>query len=111
MKLLIDQNISVQIIESISDMFPDSVHVNHLELNLESDLYLWKYALKHELTLVSTDKGFFNLSFLHHPSPKVIFVSGDMINSTKLEWALRINENAIEEFSKSKTLSCLELKL
>ena len=111
MKLLIDQNISSQIIDSIQDVFEGSVHVNQLEFTNMTDYTLWNYALENDFVLVSTDKAFFNYSIISDKLSKVVYVGGGLINNTKLEWVLRINEQVLTQFKQAESLTCLELNI
>jgi predicted nuclease of predicted toxin-antitoxin system len=111
MKLLIDQNISKRIIESISDTFSDSIHVNSIASTTSTDNELWDYALKNEFILVTTDSDFFNHCIISDQSPKIILVQGEVITSNKMEWALRINQEAIEQFIDEDPANCLTITI
>lgn len=111
MKFLIDQNISKRIIESISDISPEAMHVKDLEYYDRSDFELWDYALKNNSILISTDKEVFDRSILSNPSPKIIYVEGDVITTNKMEWAIRINLETIEHFLDEESTTCLILKV
>ena len=111
MKFLIDQNISKRIIESISDISPEAMHIKDLEFSDSSDFDLWAYALKNNFILTSTDKEVFNRSIISNPSPKIIYVEGDVITTNKMEWAIRINQETIEQFLEEKSTTCLILKV
>lgn len=111
MKLLLDQNISQNIISSIADIYPDSSHINTLELTDKSDLAIWEYALKNDYILVTTDSTFFDKNVLSEKSPRIICVHGESITTTKMEWIIRVNENAISQFSETNEPSnCLMIK-
>ena len=111
MKLLIDQNISKKIIESINDTFTDSIHVNSITPTVNSDEELWEYAIKNDFILLTTDSDFFNQSIVSEQSPKIILVQGEVITSNKMEWALRVNQVSIEQFIAEDPANCLTINI
>ncbi len=44
MRLLLDQNLSVRLIERLADVFPDSSHTALIGFEREADLEVWQYA-------------------------------------------------------------------
>ena len=111
MKLLIDQNISKRIIDSINDTFSDSIHVNSIADTTNTDNELWDYAIKNNFILVTTDSDFFNHCIVSEQSPKIILVQGEVITSNKMEWALRVNQVAIEQFIAEDPANCLTINI
>jgi predicted nuclease of predicted toxin-antitoxin system len=111
MKLLIDQNISKRIIDSIIDIFPGSMHIKDVQLSDYSDLEVWNYALKNNLILVSTDPEVFDRCVLSSNSPKTLYVVSETITTNKMEWALRINQEDIERFCIEDPASCLRIQV
>lgn len=110
MKLLIDQNISKRIIASITDIFPDSVHVVDVSLSDASDLEVRNYAYLNQYILVTTNNEFFDLNMLLENPPKIIHIKGNHVTSNKLEWALRVNQEGIESFYSDSPTTCLSIK-
>ncbi len=111
MKLLIDQNISRRIIESINDIFSDSMHVNSMDSTTKTDIDLWDFAIKNEFCLVTTDSDYFNHCIISEESPKIIYVQGEVITSNKMEWTLRVNQEAIEQFITEDSANCLTINM
>ncbi|UTW66119.1 DUF5615 family PIN-like protein [bacterium SCSIO 12643] len=111
MKLLIDQNISKRIIDSISDIFPGSLHITGTQLSNYSDLEVWNYALKNDFILISTDPEVFDRCVLSEDSPKTVFVFSEIMTTNKMEWALRINQEDIERFYNEDPASCLRIQV
>jgi len=109
MKLLIDQNISKRIIESIQDVFPKSIHITDLKLGDASDIEVWEYALKNNFVLISTDIDVVDRCVISDKAPKTLFVKGDFLTTTKMEWALRINEDIIRNFYSDAPETCLQI--
>ena len=58
----------------LSDVFPGSVHVRDVGLARATDAATWGYAREHDLTIVSKDSDFHQVSFLRGPPPKVIWI-------------------------------------
>ena len=110
MKLLIDQNFSKKVIESLGDLYPNSEHVSNLESIQLTDYNIWKYAFDKDLVLITTDSGFFNYSILADKAPKTIYINGDIITTNKLEWILRVNNEAIKSFVKEDPSICLTIQ-
>jgi len=111
MKLLIDQNISKRIIESISDAFSESIHVTAIQTDTNTDMDIWNFAIKNQLTLVTTDSDFFDLNVISDKSPKIIYVQGEVISTNKMEWALRVNQETIEQFLSENPATCLTINI
>lgn len=51
MRLLFDQNLSHRLIALLEDIFPDSLHVRHLDLHKADDSVIWEYALANNLVI------------------------------------------------------------
>ena len=72
MRLLLDQNLSHGLVRSLSDVFPDSVHVHDVGLTRADDDAVWAHATPHGLIIVSKDSDFRQRSFLHGAPPKAM---------------------------------------
>jgi predicted nuclease of predicted toxin-antitoxin system len=62
LKLLVDENLPPRLVRDLADLFPDSVHVAPLGLGSTPDALIWEYARAHDLTFLTKDKDFANLS-------------------------------------------------
>ena len=51
MKLLIDQNLSPRLVNSLSDIFPESTHVYEIGLGEADDSEVWEYANQNNYTI------------------------------------------------------------
>ncbi len=58
MRLLWDQNLSPRLVNSLADLFPDSVHVRDLGMARADDDRVWVFAAKHGCAIVSKDSDF-----------------------------------------------------
>ena len=74
MKLLLDQNLSHRLVESLGDLYPDAIHVRSVGLPHAMDEDVWAYARKHGYTIVTKDGDFSGRAFLFGPLPKVIWI-------------------------------------
>ena len=75
MKLLFDENLSRRLVRRLAVLYPDSQHVDLVELKGQSDLELWEHAARHGFTSVSKDNDFRQLSFVRGQPPKVVWSS------------------------------------
>lgn len=74
-KLLFDENLSPRLVNLLQSQFPDSQQVDAAGLRGSPDARVWQYAKEHGFTIVSKDNDFRQLSFLHGPPPKVVWLS------------------------------------
>lgn len=109
MRLLFDQNLSYKLVDSLSDLFPDSTHLRLLELEEANDHTIWELAKKEDYIIVSKDSDFHQFSFLYGPPPKVIWISRGNCNTTEIETVLREHRDDIEKFVKNPESSFLEI--
>ena len=63
MRLLFDQNLSPRLDETLQDLYPESLHVRVVGLESADDAVVWQYAKEYDLTIVSKDSDFRQLSF------------------------------------------------
>ncbi len=54
MKLLLDENLSPRLVALLSDVYPDSQHVEDVGLGETDDAQVWAYAETHGFAIVST---------------------------------------------------------
>jgi predicted nuclease of predicted toxin-antitoxin system len=72
MKLLSDENLSPKLSNSLSDLFPNSLHVRDLGMKATIDPIVWDYAKDNNLMIVSKDADMHDLSLVFGSTPKVI---------------------------------------
>jgi predicted nuclease of predicted toxin-antitoxin system len=73
-KLLFDENLSPQLIGLLSDLYPESTHVDQCGLGGNNDTAIWEYAKANGFTIVSKDSDFEERSILLGAPPKFIWV-------------------------------------
>jgi len=99
MKLHFDQNLSPRLVQVIEDLFPGSVHVREVALQMADDDQVWTYAATNGLAIVSKDSDFHQMSFvLGHP-PKVIWIRHGNCSTSEAARILRYHVDAIREFN------------
>ena len=64
MKLLLDQNLSPKLVESLKEIYPDSVHVKDIGLDRAFDDDIWIYANVNNFIIISKDADFAERSLL-----------------------------------------------
>ncbi len=68
MRLLFDQYLSHNLTRSLSDIFPECVHVREIGMSKASDAEIWAYAKEDGFTIVSKDSDFQQRSLLWQSS-------------------------------------------
>ena len=101
MKLLFDQNLSPELKDELRDLFPGSVHINHVGLRDACDPAIWKYARSRAFTIASTDSDFRTLSRkLGHP-PKVVWIRPGNLETQEIVRMLREQHHDLHAFDKN----------
>jgi predicted nuclease of predicted toxin-antitoxin system len=108
-KLLLDENLSDRIIQSISDLYPNSEHVKTLRMINTDDAVIWEYAKANNFTIVSKDSDFHQRSLLYGYPPKFIYLRIGNSPTSKIIQILRDNFDMIMRFASSETESILVL--
>ena len=109
MKLLFDQNLSRKLVIQLSDIFPDSSHVQFHQLSETSDTEIWEFARVQDFCIVTQDADFAERSRLYGAPPKILWLRCGNAPTKQVAALLRLGSETIEEFLSSSTLHCLEL--
>jgi predicted nuclease of predicted toxin-antitoxin system len=109
LKLLLDENLSPRLIASLSELYPESRHVEGCGLISASDDEVWSYAAKNGFSIVSKDSDFSERSALHGSPPKVIWLRLGNCTTDQVESVLRDAFASIQAFLSGKEESCLVL--
>lgn len=109
MKLLLDENLSPRLVELLSDLYPDSVHVHECGLGSSTDATIWEYAKTNGFTIVSKDSDFEERSILFGFPPKVIWLRVSNCTSAEIASLLRSASPEIERFVREAQETCLAL--
>lgn len=109
MKLLFDQNLSPHLVDSLTDIYPNSSHVALLGLDRASDEQIWKYARDHSYIIVTKDADLNELSLLRGFPPKVIWLRLGNCATRRIESVLRAHENALIGLNEDASTGILTL--
>lgn len=109
MKLLLDENLSDQIISQIIDLYPNSEHVKTLALTSSDDAIIWEYAKANDFIIVSKDSDFHQRSLLYGHPPKFIYLRIGNSPTSKIVQILRDSFDIITQFEQSEIESLLVL--
>jgi predicted nuclease of predicted toxin-antitoxin system len=82
----------------LADVYPRSIHVGDVGLLGASDLAIWQHAREKGLILVSKDEDFHQLSVLHGPPPKVIWIRLGNCSTEHVIRLLRERHGEIQAF-------------
>jgi predicted nuclease of predicted toxin-antitoxin system len=110
MKLLLDENLSSQIIRKIIDLYPDSAHVKNLALKNTDDSVVWEYAKTNNFIIVSKDADFYQHNLLYNNAPKLIYLWIGTSLTVEVVEILRDNFDTICQFESSESASILVLE-
>ena len=84
MKLLLDQNLSRNLVRRLQAFYPDTTHVSLVGLETATDREVWEYAREHGYAIASKDSDFRQLAFLFGPPPKVVWLRVGNASTTTL---------------------------
>ncbi|CAN5120174.1 DUF5615 family PIN-like protein [soil metagenome] len=108
MKLLFDQNLSFRLCEAISEMFPGSIHVRDVGMDVAGDRAIWKFAEGNGYTIVSQDADFAEIAILLGGPPKVIWIRAGNLPWVEIAALLRRYAGIIAAFDDDEAV-CLEI--
>ena len=98
MKLLFDQNLSLNLAKYFEWYFNASQHLQDLCLDASDDHTVWEFAKKNEFTIITKDSDFNNLvSFLGFP-PKVIWLRRGNCSTKIIREIINENLDTIKAF-------------
>ena len=86
-RLLLDENLSPRLVALIADLLPGSAHVRDVGLARADEATVWAYARESGFAVVSKDGDFRQMSCLHGPPPKVIWMR---VGNCSTDQALRL---------------------
>jgi predicted nuclease of predicted toxin-antitoxin system len=109
MKLLLDQNLSPDLVAQLTDLYPGSAHVYPLGLDRASDDAIWHYARQNDFIIVSKDADFSERSILLGPPPKVIWIRRGNCSTRQVLEILRRHYEDIKALAEDEQVAFLEL--
>jgi predicted nuclease of predicted toxin-antitoxin system len=108
-KLLFDENLPSQLVESLSDVYPGSAHVHRCGLGSASDEAIWEFAKISGFTIVSKDSDFEERSVLAGTPPKIIWMRTGNCASAHVAALLRSAVVQVNRFIEEDDETCLIL--
>jgi predicted nuclease of predicted toxin-antitoxin system len=108
MKLLVDENISYRILNSVSSIFPESIHVSK-EGKLKSDVEIFQYARNNNFTILTFDEDFYDLQLLKGFPPKIVWLRSGNITNLSLINKIIAKRDEMELFLKNPEVGILEI--
>ncbi len=109
MRLLFDQNLSRKLVTRLSDIFPDSSHVQFHGLAEKTDTEIWEFAKINDFCILTQDADFAERSRLYGSPPKVVWLRCGNAPTNHVEALIRAGAEAIQELLSNPDLHCLEL--
>jgi predicted nuclease of predicted toxin-antitoxin system len=97
-KLLFDQNISLNIISLIEENFPEAKHVSQLGIENFSDIDILDFVKENKYTLITFDGDFYDLSLFKGVSPKIIWLRFNITKTSYFATILNSKYSLIEDF-------------
>jgi len=88
-KLLFDQNLSPSLLDSLADIYPESVHVQSVGLDRADDTAVWDFARLQNLVIVTKDADFQERSLIAGAPPKVIWIRRGNCSTSDIQTILR----------------------
>ena len=98
MKLLLDENLSPDLVQALSAEYPGSAHVRDLGLRSATDRAVWERARTDGYTVVSKDSDFRQMSFLFGAPPKVVWLRLGNCSTTDILALLRDGRASLQSF-------------
>lgn len=109
MKLIFDQNLSPDLTFLLEDLFPDSIHVIELDLDVVGDGTIWNFATVHGYDIATKDKDYEELSEQRGHPPRVIRITSGNGPTSAVEDLFRRNRLQIETFENDPARGLLKL--
>ncbi len=108
-KLLFDQNLSPKLVKRLSDLYPNSDHLDLLGLGTAEDILVWEHAKDNDFVVVTKDADFADLSVLRGFPPKVVWIRRGNCSTANIEEILRDHNSDIEDLAADSTSGILTL--
>jgi len=108
-RLLLDENLSPRLVDSLADLYPGSEHVEDAGLGGAEDSEVWDFAKGNGFAIVSKDSDFAERSVLESDPPKIIWIRLGNCSTADVERLLRSHVEAIRGFLDEDEETCLLL--
>lgn len=94
----------------LTDIFPESSHVQFHRLAEETDTEIWEFAKANDFCIVTQDADFAERSRLYGSPPKVVWLRCGNAPTNQVEALIRAGAEAIQALLNDPDLHCLELQ-
>ncbi|MBX2897861.1 MAG: DUF5615 family PIN-like protein [Cyclobacteriaceae bacterium] len=108
MKLLLDENVSFRILNSLLSIFPESAHVSK-DGSIKSDVEIFQYAKRNGFTILTFDEDFYDLQLIKGFPPKIIWLRVGNISNLNLLNKIISKKAEIEAFEINSEVGILEI--
>lgn len=108
MKFLFDANLSPRLCEQLSDLYPQSSHVESFGLQAD-DREVWAKARELGAVIVTKDSDFSEMALVLGPPPKVVQIRLGNCRTALVESLLRQRFHGIQEFVLDPALALLAI--
>lgn len=109
MKLLFDNNLSPRLVGILSDVYPDSAHVQQFGLAAAPDTNVLDFALERDFILVSKDSDFFDPRLVRGRATKIVWLRRGNCSTDEIQVILRRHAVDIEKLATADRLFLLML--
>jgi len=109
MRLLFDQNLSPRLVDTLSDVYPGSIHAQAAGLDRATDEEVWTYARGNHLIIVTKDTDFHERSIILGAPPKVVWIRRGNCSTISIEQILRRHNDDIQQLASDGGISYLVL--
>ncbi|MEK6745760.1 MAG: DUF5615 family PIN-like protein [Pseudomonadota bacterium] len=109
MKLLLDQNLSRYLLNSLCEVWVGSSHVGVLGMGNSSDKEIWDFSAKNDYVIVSKDNDFVQMATLFGKPPKVILLAIGNASTDAIMHCLLTHQKIINEFNNNSEEALLIL--
>lgn len=110
MRLLFDENLSPRLVRAIVDFWPESTHIEFIELRGTTDQAIWEYARTHHYAIVTKDDDFRALAFVRGAPPKVLWLQVGNASTMSIATMLRDSASDIAAFDADRDAALLVLR-
>ena len=110
MNLLIDENLSPQLVSLLQDIFPESLHVEAVDLLSTEDDDIWEYARSRNLIVMTKDSDYRRLNLQHGHPPKVILIRIGNCRVREVESLVRDHYDEILAFVQDPARGIIEFR-
>jgi predicted nuclease of predicted toxin-antitoxin system len=98
-RLLLDENLSVRLLQPLTELFPGSEHIRNLKRACTTDRLLWDLAGSGSFILTTRDEDFVGMSVLQAAPPKVVWLNVGKSRNAVIAALLQTHATDIERFA------------